>query len=110
MGVAEAIIVSSLIGGGISMIQGEKQRQATSDAEGKAAWRAQQQKDELARQQQAEKEQQALIRTRDAQAMRMKVATLGAQGRAGTILTGPQGLGTSGAPAPGAGGKTLLGS
>lgn len=109
MGVETALIVSSLIGGGISLIQGEKQRQAMDNAAGQAAARAQQQKDELKAKEQADADQKALIRSRDAQAMRLRVGALGAQGRSGTILTGPQGLGTSGAPGTQAGGKTLLG-
>ena len=96
---------------GVQLVQGEKERQRLDNEAGRAASRAQAQQDALKKQQEDAANQEAMIRTRDAQSARARVAALGKQGRSGTMLTGPMGVpGGGAAPAPSAGGKTILGA
>lgn len=94
-------------GTGAAIHQGEKQREAVANQEGRMASAAQAQKDALAAQQADAKNAEDALYKRNAEKASLK---RGAMGRAGTILTGPLGV-TGGAPAPGAvTGKTMLGS
>ena len=104
-----ALSAAAAIGGTAYEIkQGEDAR---SDQQN-AANQAKQQADKAAADMKAKQDQDAAakdaITTRDAQALKARILSSGAAGRGGTILTGPQGLGTT--PAPATGNKQLLGS
>jgi len=106
-------VALALAAGGTAynVYSGEKERQRLDNEAGRAASRAQAQQDALKKQQEDAANQEAMIRTRDAQSARARVAALGKQGRSGTMLTGPMGVpGGGAAPAPSAGGKTILGA
>ncbi len=95
-------------GAGYSIYSGEKQREKLEGQEREAKERAAAQEAAFNAEKAESERQKGLIRTRDQQAMRYKVAALGQQGRAGTVLTGPSGL-SSPTPTTG-GGKTILGA
>lgn len=114
MAVLEAMAIISAIaaaGSAASSIhQGNVQSEALRNEEGRANQRAKDQQEALKKQQADAAAKEQSLATRDAQAAKMRVLRMGSQGRAGTILTGPQGTGAAPGVAAGGGGKTLLGS